>query len=290
MPSDTGTRPVVRGLSFLLYAASGLVLVAAIQLFVLSDHTERFFAWTIAVPLTAAADGAFYLAAMLLLFPAARARIWAEVTPISWGVLAVSTLKLAATLLHTSLFHFTEGVGTARFAAWGWLVIYIVVPIALAALIAIELRTSGVDSPPVVPIVRPLRWVTGVVSIVLMAIGLALFAAPAWAEARWPWPLTDLTSRALAAWFVGVGIVAALAVRDGDVVRTRPVWTAAVVVALLQGVALARYAEAVDWGTVAAWGYVALFAVMGVMGAWGWLAGRGAQGKPILSRSITGTA
>jgi hypothetical protein len=45
------------------------VLVAAWQLFVLTDHTDRFFAWTIGVPLTAAVDGAFYLAAFFLLFP-----------------------------------------------------------------------------------------------------------------------------------------------------------------------------------------------------------------------------
>src|SRR5262249_11043822 len=64
------TRPVLRGLSLLFSAASVLVLIAAWQLFVLTDHTDRFFAWTIGVPLTAAVDGAFYLAAFFLLFPA----------------------------------------------------------------------------------------------------------------------------------------------------------------------------------------------------------------------------
>lgn len=135
MDTDTDARPVLRALSLLFYAASVLVLVAAWQLFVLTDHTDRFFAWTIGAPITAAVEGAFYLAAFFLLFPAARARAWAEVKPISFGVLAVSTLKLVATLLHVVLFHFTDGAATARFAAWGWLAVYVLVPIALGALI-----------------------------------------------------------------------------------------------------------------------------------------------------------
>jgi hypothetical protein len=277
MASPAGARPVVRGLSLLLYAASGLVLVAAIQLFVLTDHTDRFFAWTVAVPMTAAADGAFYLAAFLLLFPAARARTWADVTPISWGVLAVSTLKLAATLLHIGLFHFSSGPATARFAAWGWLVVYVGVPIALAALIGIELRTSGFDPPPAVPAGRWLRRVAELVAAVLLLVGITLFAIPTWAEARWPWPLSDLTAQALSAWFVGIGVVAALAARDGDLVRMRPVWTAAVILAFLQGVALVRFGGTIDWSTVAAWSYVGLFAVVGVVGAWGWIGSRRAQ-------------
>jgi hypothetical protein len=79
------TRPVLRGLALLFYAASALVLVAAWQLFVLTGHTDRFFAWTIAMPLTAAVDGAFYLAGFFLLFPSARARTWAQVRPVAWA-------------------------------------------------------------------------------------------------------------------------------------------------------------------------------------------------------------
>src|SRR5438034_11792636 len=102
MRPEAGTRPVLRGLSILFGVACVLVVIAAIQLFVLSSRTDRFFAWTIGVPLTAAVDGAFYLAAFLLLFPAARAGTWIEVRPVAWGVLTISSVKLAATLLHLS--------------------------------------------------------------------------------------------------------------------------------------------------------------------------------------------
>jgi hypothetical protein len=272
MTSDSPVRPVLPGLTVLFYVASALVLLAALQLFVLTGRTDQFFAWTISVPLTAAVDGAFYLAAFFLLFPAARAGTWAEVTPISWGVLAVSILKLVATLLHTGLFHFTEGGTTARIAAWGWLAVYVVVPVALAAFIAAELRTPGTNPPPTVLMSRLFRWVAGFLSAVLLLVGLGLLSATAAFLARWPWPLTPLTAQALSAWFVGIGIVAGLAVRDGDRRRTRHVWTGALALALLQGVALLRYGNAVAWSSLSAWAYAALFIVVGVVGVWGLVA------------------
>jgi len=268
------TRPVLRGLSLLFSAASVLVLIAAWQLFVLTDHTDRFFAWTIGVPLTAAVDGAFYLAAFFLLFPAARARAWVEVRPISFGVLAVSTLKLVATLLHLDLFHFTEGAATARFAAWGWLIVYVLVPVALGSLILAELRAPGTDPPATRPMPAPLRAVGGALGAVLLVVGVCLLVVPNTTASHWPWPLTTLTAQALSAWFVGVGIVAAVAIADGDLVRARHVWTSSTILAVLQGVALLRYAGTVDWSSFAAWAYVAVFVVMGLVGGWGTAATR----------------
>ena len=272
MASEPNARPVLPALTVLFYVASALVLLAAVQLFVLTSRTDRFFAWTIGVPLTAAVDGAFYLAAFFLLYPATRARTWAEVTPISWGVLAVSILKLVATLLHTALFHFHVGEATARIAAWGWLAVYVVVPVVLGVLIVAELRAPGVDPPATFRMTSAFRWVTGLVAGALLLVGVGLLSANASFIAHWPWPLTPLTSQALSAWFVGIGIVAALAVRDGDRVRTRHVWTAALVLAALQAIALIRCGDAVDWRSVAAWAFVTLFAMIAVVGAWGRLA------------------
>jgi hypothetical protein len=262
-------RPVLRGLSLLFWVATGLVIVASWQLFVLSGQTDRFFAWKIALPLTAAIDGAFYLAAVILLVSAARAHIWSEVRHVAWGVLTISTLKLAATLIHFRLFHFDHGQLTARVAAWGWLVVYAVVPIALVALIWAELRAPG-DPPPALPMPQAFRWLAGFLACALVAIGLALFFAPAATARHWPWVLTPLTARDLGAWFAGIGVVGGLAVLYGDLVRSRPVWIGSVALALLQGVALSRYADSVDWGSSTAWLYVALFAAVGISGIWGW--------------------
>jgi hypothetical protein len=265
-----GARPALQGLSLLFWVATGLVVVASWQLFVLSGQTDRFFAWKIALPLTAAIDGAFYLAAVILLVSAARAQTWSEVRHVAWGVLTISTLKLAATLIHFRLFHFDHGQLTARIAAWGWLVVYAVVPIALVLLIWAELRTPGVDPPPAVPMPQLFRGLAGFLALALVAIGLALFFAPATTAEHWPWGLTPLTARDLGAWFAGIGVVGGLAVLYEDLVRSRPVWIGSLALALLQGVALARYSDSVDWGSTTAWLYVALFAAVGISGIWGW--------------------
>jgi hypothetical protein len=266
--SQGAPRPVLPGLSFLFWVAGGLVLVATIQLFVLTGQTDRFFAWPIAEPLTAAVDGAFYLAAAILLFPAAKARTWSDVRPLAWGVLVISTLKLAATLLHRRVFHFDHGGAAARIAAWGWLVVYAAVPVALAVLIVLQLRTAGAVRAPERPPVA-FRWFAGVMAVLLVVIAIALFAAPSASAARWPWPLTDLTARDLAAWFGGIGVLGGLAALFGDPARMRFVWIGSVALTLLQGVALARYPRSVDWGSPWAWLYVALFAGLAAAGLWG---------------------
>ena len=215
------------------------MLVAAWQLFVLTDHTDRFFAWTIAMPLTAAVDGAFYLGGFLPVVPLGAGPHVDQVKPISLGVLAVSTLKLVATLLHLDLFHFSAGEATARIAAWGWLVVYVAVPVVLGSLIAAELRAGerpAGDAPHASGAARrrrparrrpagrrrlPVdRSVHG---------GRALALAP-------DGPHRAGTLRVVR----GVGIVAALVVPTGTG-SVRNVWMAAVVLAALQGVALLRY-------------------------------------------------
>jgi hypothetical protein len=146
--------------------------------------------------------------------------------------------------------------------------------VVLAVLIVAELRRPGTNPPPARPMPRPLRWTTGILAAVLVVIGLAMLVAPGTTADRWPWTLTDLTAQALSAWFVGIGVVGAIAILDGDAVRARPVWMAALLLPVLQGMALARYGDAFDWGAVCGWLYLGLFAWVGLVGAWGSIASR----------------
>ena len=66
MASDR-LKPVVFGLRVVLVAAAVLALIAGYQVFVLTEHTDRDFAWTIANPLTAAFMGAGYWASLPML-------------------------------------------------------------------------------------------------------------------------------------------------------------------------------------------------------------------------------
>ena len=265
-------RPVLRPLVVLFWVASGLVVTATVQLYILTGQTDRFFAWKIAEPLTAAVDGAFYLAALILLVACARARTWTEVRPVVWGVLTISTIKLAATALHHSLFHFDHGVLTARVAAWGWLVVYALVPVALVFLIGAELRTPGEELPRSSRLPEPVRVFAILLAAVLMIVAVLLLFAPASTAGQWPWPLTPLTARDLSAWFAGIGLVGGLAAFHDDPASARHVWAGSTALALLQLVALARYPHSFRWGDPAGWLYLAVLAAIGLTGASGWLA------------------
>ena len=65
-------RPLSVGMRWMLLLASGLVFVVGIQLFLLSEQTERYFAWTINPPMTAAFLGGAYWSSFLLELMAAR--------------------------------------------------------------------------------------------------------------------------------------------------------------------------------------------------------------------------
>ncbi len=282
-----GSRSVLPGMTFLLWLAVGLVLIASVQLFVLTERTDRFFAWTIAAPLSAAASGAFYLSAAVLLLATARARAWRSVWPVAAGVFTISTVKLAATLLHRHLFHFAAGPLTARIAAWGWLIIYAIIPVALIVLAAAQARAPARDvAAPSEPLPTAFRAVTTATALVLVAIAVGLFFAPGTMVAHWPWPLTPLTARDLAAWFGGIGVVGGLSAVLGEARRSRPVWAASVVLAVLQGVALLRYGDTVRWGAWEAWAYVAVFVAVGAAGVWGTLVPHraGTPPSPVLDR------
>ena len=95
--ADTATaRPLTAGMRSLLIVAGVLVALAGIQLFVFSDRTDRFFAWTIEPPLTAAFLGASYWASVVFEFYALGPGMAAAVASLSlilggWGVVTLPT-------------------------------------------------------------------------------------------------------------------------------------------------------------------------------------------------------
>jgi hypothetical protein len=94
----TTAAPTIASMRRLLYVDSALVLVIGIPLYLLSDHTDTSFAWTIHPPLTAAVLGAGYWASFALELGSARERLWARTRVAVPAVLLFSTLTLAITL------------------------------------------------------------------------------------------------------------------------------------------------------------------------------------------------
>jgi len=261
-------RPLGVGMRRLLFIASGLVGLAASQLFVLTDHTDLYFSWTIKPGATAAFLGAGYLASVFLESLAARRANWIDARHSIPPVLSFTVLTEVATLAHLSKFHFHEQLVWAGLAAWVWIAIYTAVPIAIVILLPAQLRGTEVPVPRTTPIPAAAIVVLGVQTAVLLPVGALLFLAPARWPSLWPWELTPLTSQAVGAWLLGIVFGIAAVIADRDLVRIRPGLIAYTVFGTAQFLTLARYGRDVQWGEPSAWIFVA---VIGSMAAIGWL-------------------
>jgi hypothetical protein len=270
-------RPVWRSTRLLLGVFVVLTALATNQLFVLSAHTDEWFAWTIRPPLTAAFLGGGYGAGCVLVLLGLRATAWAQARVAVLVVAVFATLTLIATLLHLDKFHFGRPGLVPPFAAWFWLAVYVVVPVALTVVAVRQQRAPGHDrsrrnlTPP---------WLAAAFAVQgfgMLAVGAALFVAPGTAGPLWPWPLTPLTARVVAAWLVAFGVAAVLCLTERDLDRLGAGAVAYTVFGVLQLIALARYADTVERGPAAVVYLVVLLTIVPV-GAAGWVAA--VRGRP----------
>jgi len=271
MSQDTVTRavrpaavkPLLPGMRRLLYVAAVLVLLAGFQLFVFTDRTASYFAWTIRNPLGAAFLGAGYWASVAFEALAARQRIWANARIAVPTVLVFTVLTLVATLLNLGQFHLgSQFAISTRAVTWAWIAIYIAVPLLMVIILVVQLRAPGGDPPRSVPLPG---WVYGLLAgqaVVLLALGMALFAAPGQAASWWPWKLTPLLAQATGAWLIGFGVAAAHQLAERDARRVLPASFSSVLLAVLQLIALARYPGRFEWSSAAGVIYLAFLVMM----------------------------
>ena len=262
----------------MLIAAGILVLAAGIPLFLLSSQTETRFAWTIKPAVTAAFLGAGYWGSFVLELLAARERVWARARVAVVPVLTFTVLTLLATLIHLDRFHFHSSSTTALVSTWGWIAVYAIVPPVMTVLLVRQVRAPGIDPPREAPLPTWLRVVLVVQAGVLLAVGMLLYVAPDSTKGLWPWALTPLTARAVAAWLLGIGLTAAWVVWENDWRRIRVAMAGYAAIGVLQLVVLARYRDELDWDSAQAWCFLLFVLSMPLIGAYGRRAG--AESRP----------
>jgi UPF0716 family protein affecting phage T7 exclusion len=251
--------PVLRPTRALLVVFGVLTLLAVAALFVRPDTTDRFFAWTIKPPITAAFYGAAYLAGCTLVVLSLRADAWVHARAGVVTIFVFTVLSLAATLTHIDKFHLNASEPVARAAAWFWLAVYIVVPVVLVGMIALQARTPGTHPERLHRLPRPLAAALAVEGAVLFAIGVVLFAKPG--LLTWPWLLTPLTSRVVGAWLTSFGVAAGLAVYEGDLARLRAPSLGYLVFGVAEIAVLVRYAGSISWRGVT-WVYLSFLVLV----------------------------
>ena len=267
-PAAVQHVPVLRPVRVLLVAFGVLTALAVAALFVRPETTDRFFAWTIKPPLTAAFLGAAYVAGCALVILSLRSTAWAHTRASIVTILVFTVLTLVATLTHLDRFHLGVGATFARGAAWFWLAVYVVLPVVLVVLLVLQVRTPGTHPSRVRPLPRWLAALLAFEGAVLFGVGVVLFVWPG-ALTAWPWPLSALTSQAIGAWLISFGIAAGAALLENDLGRLRAPAVAYLVFAVAEVVVVLRYRSAFAWDTASAWLYLAFLVLVGVTAAAG---------------------
>jgi hypothetical protein len=263
----------------LFIASCALVAIIGMPLFLWPTETERNFAWTIRPPVTAAFMGAAYWASFVVVFLALREKTWARARIGLWFAFAFAWLTMIATFLHLDRFHLGEQFApAARIMTWTWLGVYVGVPLAQLALVIGLWRARGANPPIEQPIPGWYRAVSGAIGLLPLAIGSAVFVAPAPVAATlWPWPLTPLTGRTVGAWLVAWGVVAGQIALEADWRRVRPGLAGLATFAVLELVVLARFRDGLEWASGRPAAFVVGAAALLVVALGGFALGRAAR-------------
>lgn len=259
---------------FALILGATLTFLSGVQLFVLTDHTADLFAWTIGAGATATIMGAFYWTACSLSFLSWRRQPWVRARVGVPGVTLFLWATLLTTVLHLDKFHFS-GSTTGQFAAWAWLVIYVVDPILVTIALFMQWRTPGVDAPRTRLLPQAYRFVLVGSAALFTMLGLMMLFAPSVITEVSPMPLTALTSRAVGSWVLAMGVVFGTMSWENDVDRIQPAAIACLVLPVLLMIGMIRYWELFTWQGVG-WIYAALIVLIAALGAIG-LSARGRE-------------
>jgi hypothetical protein len=256
-PASTSlVKPVTLFTRLVFILAALLAIIAGIQLYIFTDYTEHWFAWTIAAPLSAAFLGAGYWTGATLLLIGLTQRAWADVRVAIAAVAVFIPSMLLTTFLHLDRFHLTNAEPSALIAGWAWMLVYVFVPFPILALLVIQKLVPGNDPPRTKPVWIGFRLLIGANAALSLLIALVLFIFPEAMNGVWPWALTPLTARAIAGGFFSVAIASFQVIGENDWKRARVGTLSYLFIGLLQLLAIARFASTVEWGRPGTWLYI----------------------------------
>lgn len=261
----TETQELTSYSRFVLY---GLVLpllfIAGIQLFLLSEQTDTYFAWTFAAPVSAAFLGAGYWSAMFHAYTGARAKAWATVRTSMPPALTATGLLSLTTFLHLDKFHLGSPLLITRFVTWVWIAVYVLVPPILVIAWIIQNRLPGAHAKGQNPLPSWMRGSFALLAVFALFSGLGLFLAPERMSALWPWPVTPLAARAVSSWLSAYGVACASLTFENDLRNGAGTCSSLFAFSILELIVIARYAAVVDCGKPMSIVYI-LFLFLGAL-------------------------
>ena len=169
------------------------LLVAFVILYLVPGHTDRLWAWTIAAQMTSMVLASAYLGGAYFFVVAARGGHWHE---IGTGFLAVTVF---ASLLGVATIRHWDKFAHGHLSFWLWAGLYFTAPFLVIGVWLANRRYAAPVQPGDVLLAPVERIVIGAVGVLALGTGAAMFLDPGLFSDRWPWPLTPLTARVMAA-------------------------------------------------------------------------------------------
>jgi hypothetical protein len=250
-PLDSASDRVLPASRVLAAIIVPILVAAFIMLYLLPNDTGSLFAWPIKPPMSAMMLGATYLGGAYFFSRVVISRQWHAVR---LGFLPVSTfagILGIATLLHWD--KFTHGHISFEL----WALLYFTLPFVIPVVWYLNQRASrGSAQSMEQPFSRWLRLAIGALGVVLAVASALLLISPELMIPAWPWPLTPLTARVLAAMFALPGLVGLGVAVDGRWSSASIIFQAQVLSILLILVAMVRAFDEIQWSQMGSWAFV----------------------------------
>jgi hypothetical protein len=250
VPTTTGGSDILRETRWLAIVIIPFLVLAFVILYGFPADTDRLFAWKIRPPMTAMMLASAYAGGVWFFWRVVRADAWRRVKVGFPAVGTFATLLGIATVLHWDRF-----IHEAP-AFWAWAILYVTTPFLVFGTL---LRQTRVDADPHAPepvLPSAVRIALGVVGASMVVVAILLFLVPDPLIPAWPWALTPLTARVMAAMFALPGIV-------GLGIAADPRWSVARYLLEAQAVSIAlilvgaaRDGASIDFASPMAWLFV----------------------------------
>lgn len=250
-PSSTSQDRVLPVTRLLAAIIVPILLAAFIMLFFFPNDSGRLFAWPINPTMSAMMLGATYLGGAYFFTRVVMAKSWQSV---QLGFIPVSTfvgILGIATLLHWD--RFTPG--HISFILWAFLYFTLSFIIPVVWYRNQQASRGATDSTGKL-IGGALRMAIGVLGVVLLVASAILLVFPQVMIGAWPWALTPLLARVMAAMFALPGLVGIGVARDGRWSSAKTIFEAQALSIIFIFIAMARAANEISWGMVGAWTFV----------------------------------
>jgi hypothetical protein len=225
-----------------------VLVVAFGLLYLFPDSGAELFAWPINPLMSSMMLGATYLGGAYFFVVVLLSRQWRHVWLGFLPITAFAGTLGIATLLHWDRF------AHDRWAFSVWTLLYFSVPLLLPLLWyrnQQQTAESGMDREGRLP--QESRWAFGLLGGVLTVAAVLLLAVPDVMIAAWPWTLTPLTARVMAAMFILPGLVGLSIAYDGGWSSAGYLLQAQAISILLMLAAVYVARDDFDWAHAASW-------------------------------------